>query len=103
MDGHVQLLAESLDHREHHAVAQVAGVRDGGVARLAVTKAHGARVTAVDCKSKLGMLRSLGADKVADYTREDVARRGVRYDLIFDVPGKRPLSACRRALKPDGR
>ncbi len=77
----------------------------GGVGALAlqITKAHGAHVTAVDSTSKLDMLRSLGADEVVDYTREDFTRRGVRYDLIFDVPGNHPFSACRRALRPDGR
>jgi NADPH:quinone reductase-like Zn-dependent oxidoreductase len=49
------------------------------------------------------MLRALGADEVVDYAREDFTRRGVRYDLIFDIPGNYPVSACRRALKPDGR
>ncbi len=77
----------------------------GGVGSLAlqIAKAHGARVTAVDSASKLGMLRSLGADEVVDYRREDFTRRGVRYDLVFDVPGNRSFSACRRALEPDGR
>jgi NADPH:quinone reductase-like Zn-dependent oxidoreductase len=77
----------------------------GGVGALAlqITKAHGAQVTAVDSTSKLGMLRSLGAHELVDYTREDFTRRGVRYDLIFDVPGNYPFSACRRALQPDGR
>ena len=77
----------------------------GGVGALAlqITKAYGAHVTAVDRTSKLGMLRSLGADEVIDYTREDFTRRGVRYDLIFDVPGNRSFFACRRALNPDGR
>jgi len=77
----------------------------GGVGALALqlAKAHGAHVTAVDSTSKLEMLRSLGADEVVDYTREDFTRRGVRYDLIFDVPGNHPFSACRRALEPDGR
>jgi NADPH:quinone reductase-like Zn-dependent oxidoreductase len=77
----------------------------GGVGALAlqITKAHGAHVTAVDSTSKLGMLRSLGADEIVNYTREDFTRRGVRYDLIFDIPGNYPFSACRRALKPDGR
>ena len=76
----------------------------GGVGALALqfAKAHGAHVTAVDCTSKLSMLRSLGADEVIDYTREDFTRRGVRYDLIFDVPGNRRFSAFRRALTPDG-
>ncbi len=77
----------------------------GGVGALAlqITKAYGAHVTAVDSTSKLGMLRSLGADEVIDYTQEDFTRRGVRYDLIFDVPGNHSFSACRRALKPYGR
>jgi len=77
----------------------------GGVGSLAlqIAKAYGAHVTAVDCTSKLSMLRSLGADQVVDYTQEDFTRSGVRYDLIFDVPGNQPFSACRRALKPDGR
>ena len=77
----------------------------GGVGALAlqIAKARGAHVTAVDGTGKLGMLRSLGADEVVDYTREDFTRRGVRYDLVFDVPGTRPFSAIRRALKTDGR
>ena len=77
----------------------------GGVGALAlqIAKAYGADVTAVDTTSKLSMLRSLGADQVIDYTQEDFTRRGVRYDLIFDVPGNHPFSACKRALKPDGR
>ena len=77
----------------------------GGVGALAlqIAKARGAHVTAVDATSKLELLRALGADEVIDYTREDFTRRGVRYDLIFDVPGNHPFSACRRVLKPDGR
>jgi NADPH:quinone reductase-like Zn-dependent oxidoreductase len=77
----------------------------GGVGSLAlqIVKAHGAQVTAVDSTGKLKMLLSLGADEVIDFTKEDFTRRGVRYDLIFDVPGNRPYSAFRRALKPDGR
>jgi NADPH:quinone reductase-like Zn-dependent oxidoreductase len=77
----------------------------GGVGSLAVqiAKAHGAHVTAVDTTSKLDMLRSLGADQVIDYTGEDFARRGVRYDFIFDVPGDRPFSAIKHALADDGR
>jgi NADPH:quinone reductase-like Zn-dependent oxidoreductase len=68
----------------------------GGVGALALqfAKAHGAHVTAVDSTNKLSMLRSLGADEVIDYTREDFTRRGNRYDLIFDVPGNRPFSVC---------
>ncbi|HEX6852732.1 MAG TPA: NAD(P)-dependent alcohol dehydrogenase, partial [Candidatus Polarisedimenticolaceae bacterium] len=77
----------------------------GGVGSLALQmmKAHGAHVTAVDSTAKLAMLRSFGADEVVDYTREDFTRRGVRYDLVFDVPGTRPFSEMKRALEPDGR
>lgn len=77
----------------------------GGVGALALqlAKARGAHVTAVDSPGKLSMLRSLGADEVIDYTQEDFTRSGVRYDLIFDVPGNHSFSACRRALEPDGK
>ena len=77
----------------------------GGVGALALQlmKAYGAHVTAVDSTNKLSMLRSLGADEVLDYTYEDFTQRGVRYALIFDVPGNRPFRACKRALQPDGR
>jgi NADPH:quinone reductase-like Zn-dependent oxidoreductase len=74
-----------------------------GTLTLQLAKAYGAHVTAVDSTRKLGMLRSLGADEVIDFTEEDFTQRGARYDLIFDVPGNHPFSACRRALKPDGR
>jgi len=77
----------------------------GGVGALAlqIAKARGARVTAVDTTGKLEMLRTLGADEVLDFTEEDFTRRGVRYDLIFDVPGNHSFRACRRALEPDGK
>ncbi len=77
----------------------------GGVGALAlqIVKAWGARVSAVDSTNKLDMLRSLGADRVIDYTREDFTRGEARYDFIFDVPGNHPFSVCRRVLTPEGR
>lgn len=76
----------------------------GSVGALAVqlAKAFGAEVTGVDGTKKLGMVRSIGADHVIDYTREDFTRRGERYDLIFDIPGNHSFSDCRRALTPTG-
>jgi NADPH:quinone reductase-like Zn-dependent oxidoreductase len=74
-----------------------------GTLTLQIAKAYGAHVTAVDSTRKLGMLRSLGADEVIDFTEEDFTQRGVRYDLVFDVPGNHSFTACRRALEPDGR
>lgn len=48
------------------------------------------------------MVRSIGADRVIDYTQEDFTLNGGRYDLIFDTVGKRSLSDCKRALSPKG-
>ncbi len=76
----------------------------GAVGSFAVqlAKAYGADVTGVDAPGKLDMLRSIGADRVMDYTREDFTRSGERYDLILDIAGNHPWSACRRALTPPG-
>ncbi len=76
----------------------------GGVGMFAVqiAKSFGAEVTGVCSTAKADLVRSLGADHVIDYTREDFARGKQRYDLIVDLGGSRPLSALRRALKPTG-
>jgi NADPH:quinone reductase-like Zn-dependent oxidoreductase len=76
----------------------------GGVGTIAVqlAKAYGAHVTGVDSKEKMEMVRSLGADHVIDYTREDFTQRGERYDLILDVASNLSLTACKRALMPKG-
>jgi NADPH:quinone reductase-like Zn-dependent oxidoreductase len=76
----------------------------GGVGTFAtqIAKAFGAEVTGVCSTAKVDLVRSIGADHVVDYTREDVADTGVRYDLILDIGGNRPLSRLRRALAPRG-
>jgi NADPH:quinone reductase-like Zn-dependent oxidoreductase len=76
----------------------------GGVGSFAVqiAKSFGAEVTGVCSTSNIEMVRSLGADHVIDYTREDFTRGSTRYDLIFDNVENRPLSDCRRALTPAG-
>jgi NADPH:quinone reductase-like Zn-dependent oxidoreductase len=77
----------------------------GGVGSYAVqiAKALGAEVTGVASTSKLEVVKSLGADHVIDYTREDITDGGTRYDVILDIGGNRSLSKLRRALKPRGR
>jgi NADPH:quinone reductase-like Zn-dependent oxidoreductase len=77
----------------------------GGVGALTVqlAKAYGANVTGVDDTAKLDMVRSIGADQVIDYNREDFTESGERYDLIVDIPGNHPFSACRRVLAPNGK
>jgi NADPH:quinone reductase-like Zn-dependent oxidoreductase len=76
----------------------------GGVGTFAVqiAKVLGGNVTGVCSTKNLDLVRSLGADRVIDYTREDFTKTGHRYDLIFDVAGNHSFSACKRALKPNG-
>jgi NADPH:quinone reductase-like Zn-dependent oxidoreductase len=76
----------------------------GGVGTFAVqlAKAFGAHVTGVCSTTKVDMVRSIGADHVIDYTREDFAEGDQRYDLILDIGGNSSLSRLRRALTPKG-
>ena len=76
----------------------------GGVGTFAVqiAKALGAHVTAVCKTSNVDLVRSLGADEIVDYTKEDFARRGRTYDLFFDVAGSRSLPTYTRVLAPGG-
>jgi NADPH:quinone reductase-like Zn-dependent oxidoreductase len=76
----------------------------GGVGTFAVqlAKAFGAEVTGVASTTKTELVRSIGADHVIDYTREDFADGSNRYDVILDIAGNRSLSHLRRALAPEG-
>jgi NADPH:quinone reductase-like Zn-dependent oxidoreductase len=76
----------------------------GGVGTFAVqmAKSFGAEVTAACSTRNLDMVRSIGADHVIDYTREDFTRNGQQYDLILAVNGYHPISDYLRALSPDG-
>ena len=76
----------------------------GGVGTFAVqiAKSFGAEVTGVCSTRNVDMVRSIGANQVIDYTREDFTTSGQRYDLIFDCVGNHSLSACRRVLNPNG-
>ncbi len=77
----------------------------GGAGSFAVqlAKFYGAVVTGVDHSGKLDFLRSLGADHVIDYTREDFTTTGKQYDLILDLAAYRSVFAYARALRPKGR
>jgi NADPH:quinone reductase-like Zn-dependent oxidoreductase len=77
----------------------------GGVGTFAIqiAKAFGAEVTAVCSTRNVDMVRSIGADHVIDYTREDFTKGGPHYDFILDNVGNHSLSETRRALTPHGR
>jgi len=76
----------------------------GGVGTYAVqlAKHHGAEVTAVCSTRNVELVRSLGADHVVDYTKEDFTRTDERYDLVFDNIENRTLAECRSVLAADG-
>lgn len=77
----------------------------GGVGTFAVqiARSFGAEVTGVCSATNVDMVRSIGAGRVIDYTREDFTRGGDHYDLILDCIGNHSLSACRRVLNPEGK
>jgi NADPH:quinone reductase-like Zn-dependent oxidoreductase len=91
-----------------------AGVREGqkvvvygasgsiGSAAVQLAKHLGAHVTAVCNAKNVVLVRSLGADEVVDYERDDFTRNGETYDLVFDAVGKHSFRRCRRSLKPVG-
>jgi NADPH:quinone reductase-like Zn-dependent oxidoreductase len=76
----------------------------GGVGTFAmqIAKAFGAQITAVCSTGKMDLVRSLGADIVIDYTKEDFTKNGQRYDIILAVNGYHPIQAYKRCLTPKG-
>ncbi|MFC2023190.1 NAD(P)-dependent alcohol dehydrogenase [Chloroflexota bacterium] len=74
-----------------------------GTFAIQLAKYFGAEVTGVDSTGKLDVLRSIGADRVVDYTQEDFTKSGETYDVVFDVVGKSSYSGSIRSLKQNGR
>jgi len=73
-----------------------------GSAAVQLAKSYGAEVTAVVATRHVDMAKSIGADRVIDYTAEDFSKIGERFDYILDAVGKTSFFRCRRLLKPDG-
>lgn len=74
-----------------------------GTYAVQLAKYYGATVTAVCSTSNLEMVRSMGADKLIDYTKEDFADTDQRFDIVFDAVGKASKRACKKLLKPGSR
>jgi len=74
-----------------------------GTGAVQLAKYYGAEVTGVCSTPRLELVKSLGADKVIDYTKEDFTQTGETYDLIFDILGKNSFSRCKSSLKQNGR
>ena len=90
----------NIQSRQKVLVAGAAG--SIGTVAVQLAKSYGAEVTGVDSTKKLDVLRSIGADHVIDYTKEDFTKTGEKYDVIFDTVGKSPYSASIRSLKTGG-
>jgi NADPH:quinone reductase-like Zn-dependent oxidoreductase len=73
-----------------------------GSAAVQIAKYYGAEVTGVCSTTNIEMVKSLGADTVIDYTKEDFTKNDEMYDIIFDAVGKTSFSRCRRSLKDGG-
>lgn len=98
----IQGVRDAANVQPGQAVLIIGAAGAVGSFLVQIAKAFGAHVTGVCSTSKVDLVRSLGADEVIDYTSEDVAASGQRYDVILDTAGGRPLSLLRRALAPRG-
>jgi NADPH:quinone reductase-like Zn-dependent oxidoreductase len=74
-----------------------------GTFSVQLAKYFGANVTAVCSTTNVNLVKSLGADKVVDYTKEEFTKTDTRFDIIFDAVGKTSKSACKHLLKPKGK
>lgn len=95
-------LLSKVNARKGQEVMVIGAAGTMGNLAVQLCKLSGATVTGVDSASKMDFVRSIGADKVVDYTTEDYAKSGNAYDAIFDVTGKSSLSGCVRIMKKGG-
>jgi NADPH:quinone reductase-like Zn-dependent oxidoreductase len=99
----LQALRDHAELQAGHTVLIIGASGGVGTFAVQIAKALGAEVTAVCSAAKMDLVRALGADHVVDYTTEDIADAGRRYDAILDIGGNRRLSHLRRVLTAKGR
>jgi NADPH:quinone reductase-like Zn-dependent oxidoreductase len=104
LDGAIIALAclSKADLRPGRSILVYGATGSIGTAAVQLARHFGADVTAVGNTKNLELVRSLGADRVLDYTQEDFTKNGETYDVIFDSVGKHSFRRCRRSLKPGG-
>ena len=90
------------DLREGRTIVVYGATGSVGTAAVQLARHFGAHVTAVSNTKNVELVRSLGADEVIDYEREDFTKNGKSYDVIFDAVGKHSYRRCRRSLAPNG-
>jgi NADPH:quinone reductase-like Zn-dependent oxidoreductase len=92
----------NVDLHEGRSIVVYGASGSVGTAAVQLARGLGAHVTAVCNTKNVELVRSLGADEVIDYQREDFTKNGKTYDVIFDAVGKHSYRRCRRALASDG-
>ena len=92
----------NVDLREGRTIVVYGATGSVGTAAVQLARHSGAHVTAVGNTKNLELVRSLGADEVIDYQREDFTKNGKTYDVIFDAVGKHSYRRCRASLAPHG-
>jgi NADPH:quinone reductase-like Zn-dependent oxidoreductase len=98
----IQALRDKANVQSGDTVLVIGAAGGVGTFAVQIAKALGATVTGVASTSKLDLVRSIGADDVIDYTREDFTDGSRTWDVIVDTAGRRPLRRLRRALTPKG-
>ncbi len=102
--GHVQhcIFLEKLTFRAAKKILVYGASGSVGSYAVQIAKYFGAKVTGVCSTTNLEWVKSLGADKVIDYTAEDFSSKGETFDVIFEAVNKSSFSACMKSLKKDG-
>ena len=99
----LKFLRDKADIKQGDKVLIVGASGGVGTAAVQIARHFGAEITGVCSTANIALVRSIGANKVIDYGKEDFAKRGETYDIILDTTGTVPFARCEHVLKPGGR